>query len=280
MTSVAMIGLGRMGGPMAINVINAGFEVSVFDVSHEATSSFSTLNARIAASPSDAALGADVVCIVVFNDEQTTEVLTGRDGVLHSLQPGSVIAIHSTIAPETLRSLTLTASATGVHVIDAGISGGEPGAAAGTLLTMVGGETEAVRLAMPTLEAFSKEVIHAGDLGTGLALKLARNATGYICMSAIHEAMQIASASGVPLDVLQHTISETGVFEQALSPFLLGGPSPLSDTDTGSMRELLTHLCALAEKDLDQALALADELAEDIPVTQATRLSFRHVARL
>jgi 3-hydroxyisobutyrate dehydrogenase-like beta-hydroxyacid dehydrogenase len=100
MTSVAMIGLGRMGGPMAINVINAGIDVSVFDVSPDTTAVFSTLNTRIAASPSDAALGADVVCIVVFNDEQTKEVVTGKDGVLQSLQPGSVIAIHSTIAPD------------------------------------------------------------------------------------------------------------------------------------------------------------------------------------
>jgi|688.fasta_scaffold13811_5 3-hydroxyisobutyrate dehydrogenase len=280
MTSVAMIGLGRMGGPMAINVINAGIDVSVFDVSPDTTSVFSTLNTRIAASPSDAALGADVVCIVVFNDEQTKEVVTGKDGVLQSLQPGSVIAIHSTIAPETLRSLASAASSNGVHVIDAGISGGETGAAAGTLLTMVGGSPESVAHAMPALEAFSKEVIHAGDLGAGLALKLARNATGYIWMAAIHEAMQIAASSGVGLDVLKHTIAETGVFEQALSPFLLGGPSPLSDSDPDSMRELLAHLCALAEKDLDQALALAGELAEDVPVTQATRLSFHHVARL
>ena len=280
MTSVAMIGLGRMGGPMAINAINARLDVAVFDVSPDATSAFSNLNARVALSPADAARDADVVCIVVFNDEQTKEVVTDNDGVLQSLQPGSVIAIHSTIAPETLRSLASAASSNGVHVIDAGISGGEAGAAAGTLLTMVGGSAESVAYAMPALEAFSKEVIHAGELGAGLALKLARNATGYIWMTAIHEAMQIAEASGIGLDVLRHTIAETGVFEQALSPFLLGGPSPLSASDPDSMRELLAHLCALAEKDLDQALALADELAEDVPLTQATRLSFHHVARL
>jgi 3-hydroxyisobutyrate dehydrogenase len=280
MTSVAMIGLGQMGAPMAINAINAGLDVAVFDVSPDATSAFSNLNARVALSPADAARGANVVCIIVFNDEQTTEVIAGTDGVLTTLQPGAVIAIHSTIAPETVRSLERVALNEGVHVIDAGISGGPSGAKAGTLLTMVGGPKEAVTSAMPALESFSKEVIHAGELGTGLALKLARNAAGYICMAAMHEAMQIASASGVPLDVLQHTIAETGVFEQALSPFLFGGPAPLSDDDSDSLREILSHLCALGEKDLDQALALAQTLDAEVPVTETTRRTFHRVARL
>ena len=280
MTTVAMIGLGQMGAPMAVNAINAGLDVAVFDVSSDAASCFADLNARIALSPADAARGADVVCIVVFNDEQTTDVITGTDGVLTSLQPGAVVAIHSTIAPETVRSLERVALNAGVQIIDAGISGGPSGATAGTLLTMVGGPADAVTRAMPALNSFSKEVIHAGDLGTGLALKLARNAAGYICMSAMHEAMQIASASGVALDVLQHTIAETGVFEQALSPFLFGGPAPLSEADSDSLREILSHLCALGEKDLDQALALARTLEADVPVTETTRRTFHRVARL
>jgi 3-hydroxyisobutyrate dehydrogenase-like beta-hydroxyacid dehydrogenase len=280
MTTVAMIGLGQMGAPMAINAINAGLEVAVFDISPVAASAFSDLNARIALSPADAARGADIVCIVVFDDEQTTDVITATDGVLTSLQPGTVVAIHSTIAPETVRSLERIALNTGVQVIDAGISGGPSGATAGTLLTMVGGPADAVARAMPALESFSKEVIHAGDLGAGLALKLARNTAGYVCMAAMHEAMQIASASGVPLDVLQHTIAETGVFEQALSPFLFGGPSPLSDSDSQSLREVLMHLCALGEKDLDQALALAQALDAEVPVTETTRQTFHRVARL
>jgi 3-hydroxyisobutyrate dehydrogenase-like beta-hydroxyacid dehydrogenase len=92
--------------------------------------------------------------------------------------------------------------------------------------------------------------------------------------------MQIASASGVSLDVLQHTIAETGVFEQALSPFLFGGPSPLTEGDSQSLREVLIHLCALGDKDLDQALALAETLQADVPVTEMTRRAFHRVARL
>ena len=280
MTSVAMIGLGRMGGPMAHNVISSDFDVAVFDISASACLPFEETRARIATSPADAARDADVACIVVFDDDQAIDVVTGNNGLLQTLKQGSVIAIHSTISPNTLRFLEQSASERDVHLIDAGISGGEPGAANGTLLTMVGGSSEALSRASAVLASFSKEVLHAGDLGSGLALKLARNATGYICMAAVHEAMQIAAASGVSLEVLQHTIAETGVFEQALSPFLLGGPSPLAPSDPDSMRALLTHLCALAEKDLDQTIALAEEVNERLPVTQATRESFHHVARL
>ena len=207
-------------------------------------------------------------------------MVSGSDGVLTTMQPGSVVTIHSTISPSTLRILADAGAKVGVAVIDAGISGGEAGSNAGTLLTMVGGSADAVEAASPVLQAFSKEIIHAGELGAGLALKLARNATGYICMAAVHEAMQIAAGAGVALSVLQHTIAETGVFDQALSPFMLGGPSPLTDNDPQSLRDLLLHLQSLGEKDLDQALNLAGELGKDLPVTTATRQSFHSVTRL
>jgi 3-hydroxyisobutyrate dehydrogenase-like beta-hydroxyacid dehydrogenase len=171
-----------------------------------------------------------------------------------------------------------------VSVLDAGISGGEPGAAAGTLLTMVGGPEEAVEVARPFLLTFSKEVLHAGPVGAGMALKLARNATGYAMMAAVHEAMVLARRSGVDVQMLRHTITETGVLEQALAPFALGGPDPLPTVEPGAepdaLRPILEHLLHLAEKDLDQALDLAAHLAVSTPVFDATRRSFRGVTRL
>jgi 3-hydroxyisobutyrate dehydrogenase-like beta-hydroxyacid dehydrogenase len=280
MTTVAVIGLGRMGGPMACNIIDAGLATAIFDVSPAAYDRFENRDVRFAISPADAATDADVACVIVFDDAQTRTVVSSDDGLLSSMRPGSAIAIHSTISPETLRHLAEVAAERNVSVIDAGISGGEPGAAAGTLLTMVGGSSEAVEVARPALLAFSKEIIHAGGLGAGLALKLARNATGYTFMAAIHEAMTIATASGIALDVLQHTIAETGVFDQALSPFLLGGPAPLSEDAPKQLREVLEHLNSLGEKDLDQAIGLAEELNADLPVTKATRSTFHRVARL
>ena len=148
---------------------------------------------------------------VVADDAQALEVVGGTEGVLSSLLPGAIVAIHTTVSLETIHRLAAQADARGMVVLDAGISGGEAGSAAGTLLTMVGGPVHAVDTARPILGCFSKEVLHAGPVGAGMALKLARNATGYAMMVAVHEAMELAHRSGVDLALLRHTISETGV---------------------------------------------------------------------
>ena len=280
MTNVAVIGLGRMGGPMADRLLDAGHELAVYDIDSSATATRAALGARIARSPADAALGAEVVCVVVFDGAQALAVLDGPDGALSSLEPGTIVGIHTTVSLETIRSLSDLGDAKGITVIDAGVSGGEGGAAAGTLLTMVGGPIEAFEAARPVLEAFSKEVVHAGPLGAGMALKLARNATGYVMMAAVHEAMTLARRSGIELDLLRHVITETGVLDQALSPFSLGGPEPLGDGDSADLRRILEHLDRLGEKDLDETIALAAALDAPVDVVAATRLAFPRVTRL
>jgi 3-hydroxyisobutyrate dehydrogenase len=278
--TAAIIGLGRMGGPMADNAVRAGIDLRVFDISPAAVTARVELGAVAAGSPAGAADGASVVSLVVFDDAQATEVITGPDGVLHTLAPGSVIAVHTTVTLDTIQALAAAADARGVHLLDAGISGGEEGAATGTLLTMVGGAPEAVEIARPFLDSFSKEVLHAGPVGAGMALKLARNAAGYSMMAVVHEAMVLAVAAGVDLGQLQHVISETGVLKQAMSPFLLGGPAPLPDDDTSQMRTAMEHLARLGDKDLAHGLDLAGRLDVEVPLTAITRARFPAVARL
>lgn len=280
MSRVAVIGLGRMGGPMADRLLDAGHQLAVYDIDGAATSARAALGARVGQSPADAAHGAEVVSIVVFDGAQARAVLDGPDGVLSSLDPGAIVGIHTTVSLETIRALGELGDAHGIAVIDAGISGGEGGAASGTLLTMVGGPTEAFDAARPVFEGFSKEVVHAGPLGAGMALKLARNATGYVMMAAIHEAMELAQRSGVELGLLRHVITETGVLDQALSPFALGGPDPLGDDDSADLRRILEHLDRLGEKDLDETIALAAALDARVDVVAATRVAFSRVTRL
>jgi 3-hydroxyisobutyrate dehydrogenase len=165
-------------------------------------------------------------------------------------------------------------------VLDAGVSGGEEGATAGTLLTMVGGPTDAVERVRPVLMAFSKDVIHAGGVGAGMALKLSRNATGYVMMTAVHEAMRLASSAGVDLSLLRRTLEETGVFDQALAPFAIGGPDPLPSDAPEGFRSMLEHVRSLGEKDLDQALDLAVQTEVTLPVTRRARETFTVVMRL
>lgn len=277
---VAVIGVGRMGGPIAGHLIDAGHEVRVFDISEDAAAALVSRGGTACATPAEAAKDAAVVCVVVFDDAQTREVLTGVDGVLGALVPGAIITVHTTVSIDTIRQLAAAAGADGVAVLDAGISGGEEGAKAGTLLTMVGGADDAVAQATPVLMAFSKDVIHAGGVGTGMALKLARNASGYMMMAAIHEAMVLADSAGVDLALLRRTIDETGVFAQALSPFMLGGPAPLPADAPDGFRAMLDHVRDLGEKDLDQALGLAAHTGVDLPVARSTRQAFASVMRL
>jgi len=277
---IAVIGLGRMGGPIADHMIAAGHDVRVHDVAASAMAPRVAAGASAASSPAEAAEGAAFVSVIVFDDAQAIEVVAGPDGVLCSLGPGAIVSIHTTVSLETIHELAARASSRGVVVLDAGISGGEAGAAAGTLLTMIGGPADAVDRARPILLGFSKEVLHAGPLGAGMSLKLARNATGYVMMAAVHEAMELARRSGVDLALLRHTIAETGVLPQALAPFSLGGPDPLPDDAPAEVRTSLEHLNRLAEKDLDQALALADRIGAPVPVIGEVRRSFHHVARL
>jgi 3-hydroxyisobutyrate dehydrogenase-like beta-hydroxyacid dehydrogenase len=277
---VCIIGLGSMGGPMADNLIAAGHDVSVFDVNPAAVEARVVNGARSGTSPADAASDADLVCIVVVDDSQVVEVITGPSGVLGALSPDAVVAIHSTVSLDTIERMVALTTEHGMHLLDAGISGGVPGATNGTLLTMVGGDAEIIERVTPALLAFSKEVLHAGPTGSGMALKLARNATGYMMMAAVHEALALTTRSGIDPSVLLHTITQTGVLDQALAPFSLGGPTPLPEDAPADTRHLLEHLLALGEKDLDQALALADRLDVEVPVTAATRDSFATVTRL
>jgi 3-hydroxyisobutyrate dehydrogenase len=280
MTIVAVIGVGRMGGPIARNIAAAGHNVRVTDTARTCLDALADTAVTVAASPAEAARGAEVVCVVVFDDTQAIEVVDGPSGVLRTLETGAVVCIHTTASVDTVRHLAARGEPRGISVLDAGISGGEDGAQAGTLVTMVGGSPDAVARATPVLSAFSKEVLHAGPLGAGMALKLARNASGYVMMAAVHEAMLLAAGAGVEMAALLHVINETGVLSQALAPFALGGPSPLPADAPEGQRLRMEHLEQLASKDLSQAIALGLRLGAPMPVTEQTRGMFRHVARL
>lgn len=274
---VAMIGLGRMGGPMADHVIGAGFDVAVFDLATEAMAARTAHGGRATRSPAEAADGAHVVAIVVFDGHQAADVINGPEGVLRTLRPGAVLCLHTTVAPEVVHDLAGLAEPHGVTLVDAGISGGETGARAGTLLTMVGGPAEALARARPVLAAFSKEVVHAGPRGTGMALKLARNGASFAMMAAVHEALVLAYHAGVDLDMLTHVLTSTGLFEQALVPAGLGPPVPVDPVAQPELRAIFEHTVAMAEKDLDEAADLARHLGVTLALFPTVRAMFPDV---
>jgi 3-hydroxyisobutyrate dehydrogenase-like beta-hydroxyacid dehydrogenase len=276
--TVAMIGLGVMGGPMTDHVIGAGFPVRAYDVAPDALAARSARGAVACISPADAAAGAEVVGIVVFDDAQVRAVLEGATGVLAAVAPGTVIALHSTVLVDSVREFAAAAEARGAHLVDAGITGGEVGAKGATLVTMVGGDADVVTRARPVFATFSKAVLHVGPLGTGMALKLARNLAGYVTMAAVHEAMVLAHHAGVDVHLLAGLLREPAFESQVFAPFAFGGPEPLPPDD--ERRAFLVQTLRLAEKDLDDALALARADGVHLTVSTATRQTFADVMRL
>ena len=123
-------------------------------------------------------------------------------------------------------------------------------------------------------------MLHAGPLGTGMALKLARNATSFGIMAVVHEALDLAHHAGVDLAMLRHALSNTGLFEQALVPLGLGAPAPLPVDAPADYRTTLEHAVRMAEKDLDQAGALAAQYGIDVDLFSTSRAMFHEVMRV
>ncbi len=276
---VAVVGLGRMGGPIADRVLAAGFRTAVFDVDPAAVGRRVEAGARAATSPADAGAGASVGVIVVFDDAQALEVVDGPEGLLRALPSDAVVCVHTTVSRRTAEELARRGEERGVPVLDAGISGGESGAGSGTLLTMVGGPAEALERARPVLDAYSKEVVHAGGTGAGMALKLARNATSFAVMAAVHEALLMAHRSDVDLTTLRHVLANTGLFEQGLVPAGLGPPVPAAEAFP-ELEDTFRHTVRMAEKDLDLALSLGYDLGIDLEVFATVRRMFHAVMRV
>lgn len=140
MIKVGFIGLGRIGKPMAVNVLEAGYDLTVYDLRKEPMSELASVGARAAESPGEIAEKADLIEIAVVDDLQVEELLIGDHGLIGGGRAGSIVAIHSTVGPETVRRLAAIGRDRGVHVIDAPVSGGEAGARGKSLCYMVGGD--------------------------------------------------------------------------------------------------------------------------------------------
>ena len=192
--TVGFIGLGSQGGPMARRVVEGGFPLKLWARRTEALESFADTAAQSASSI--AALGAACghVGICVVDDSGVVEVC---NDLIPAMKPGSCIAIHSTIHPETCRALAGKATARGIALLDAPVSGGGPAATAGTLTVMVGGDPAALQAARPVLETFSGLIVHLGDVGAGQTAKLVNNTLMAANMALAHHALASGEALGI-----------------------------------------------------------------------------------
>lgn len=205
---IGFLGLGNMGGPMARNLLKAGHQVSVFDLSAAAVSALVEAGAQEATSPAAIARsGVDAVITMLPAAAHVRQVYTGEDGLLANLPAGVLLIDSSTIDPMTARDVAAAAAKNGNPMVDAPVSGGTVGAAAGTLTFMVGGSAEHFAQAQPILAAMGKNIVHCGDTGNGQVAKVANNMLLGISMIGVAEAMALGVSLGMDAKVLAGIIN-------------------------------------------------------------------------
>ncbi len=217
MTKIGFIGLGIMGGPMASNLIEAGFEVLGFDVVPAALGRLTAAGGTVAVSAAQAAAEADVVITMLPNHPQVEAVALGEGGVLESAKPGTLYLDMSSIRPETSRRLAVLGGERGIRVLDAPVSGGEKGAIDGVLSIMVGGSEEDFAAAAPVLAPLGKTIVHVGPAGAGQTVKAANQLVVGGTYALVAEAIVLLEASGLDaglgLDVLAGGLAGSRILE-------------------------------------------------------------------
>jgi 3-hydroxyisobutyrate dehydrogenase len=194
---VGFIGLGNMGGPMAANLVKAGHEVTGFDLSRAVLDAFAKAGGKAAATVAAAAGEADIVITMLPAGPHVRLVYAGEGGVLGAARKDALLVDCSTIDVDTARAVTEAAGKRGFDMLDAPVSGGVGGAAAGTLTFMVGGSAAGFAKARPVLEGMGKTIVHAGQAGNGQAAKICNNMMLGISMIGVCEAFALADRLGL-----------------------------------------------------------------------------------
>ncbi|MEV6162529.1 NAD(P)-dependent oxidoreductase [Streptomyces sp. NPDC052052] len=194
---VGFIGLGSQGAPMARRIVEAGFPTTLWARRPETTAPFGDTPAALASSPAELGAVTDVACVCVVDDKGVEEVVAGTGGLLEGMRAGGVVVVHSTVHPETCRRLAEQASAGGIALLDAPVSGGGPAAEEKRLLVMAGGDQVAFERVRPVFETYGSPVVHLGPVGSGQRAKLLNNLVLAANMGVADSAYALARGLGV-----------------------------------------------------------------------------------
>jgi 3-hydroxyisobutyrate dehydrogenase-like beta-hydroxyacid dehydrogenase len=198
-TKCGFIGLGSQGAPMAQRIIDAGFPVTLWARRPETLDRYRSTTATFADTVAELGAAVDHVGLCVVNDDDVRQVC---DQLIPAMRPGARIAIHSTIHPDTCKAVAAQAAARGVRVIDAPVSGGSPGAEAGTMTVMVGGEPADLEAARPVFESFGKLIVLLGPVGAGQHAKLINNTLMAANLGLAYNALLAGDTLGLSRDAL------------------------------------------------------------------------------
>jgi 2-hydroxy-3-oxopropionate reductase len=261
MKRIGFIGLGIMGGPMALNLVKAGFEVYGYNRSRPALDRLVRGGGKAAGSIAEATNGADAVITILPDTPDVEQVALGAGGVLENARPGLLYIDMSTIRPAVARTLAKAGGAKGVRVLDAPVSGGEQGAIEGSLSIMVGGEPDDFAAARPILEALGKTVVHVGGAGAGQTVKAANQLIVAGTIELVAEAIVLLEAARVDTEaavrVLAGGLAGNRILERKAGGMLARQFKP-------GFRVELHH------KDLGIAQEGARELGVVLPLTAVT----------
>ncbi len=250
---VGFIGLGSQGGPMAQRIIEAGYPTTLWARRPATLEPYAGTAAKTAGSPAELAVDSDLVCLCVVGDADIEQVTDGEDGVLSTLKPGSAIAVHSTIHPNTVRALAKKAATQRISIIDAPVSGGGPAAAEGRLLMMVGGDTAVLERCRPVFETYANPVVHLGELGSGQTTKLLNNLLFTANAGTAASALALGEALGVSPQRLTEVISRSSGNSFALN--VVGG--------VGGIDVIAGHAGPLLQKDVRLVADIAGHSSAD-----------------
>jgi putative dehydrogenase len=267
--TVACIGLGAMGLPMAAQLIAAGHTVRGYDPMPDPLAHLLSLGGAAAPSPAAAAEGAHVVLLMVHNAEQARHALWGDQGAAPALAPGAVVWLASTVTADDARGLAAALHPLGIALLDGPVSGGVTSARTGTLTVIAGGDDGALQAAQPALQACASQVFHVGPVGAGASVKLINNllAASHVALTA--EALALGVKAGVSLprliEVVQHSSGQSRMFDKR-------APRMTADEHEPQVA-VRTFL-----KDLDIACAAAAAAGCHLPVMQAAQQTFSRAA--
>lgn len=194
---LGFIGLGIMGKPMAHNLLQAGYRLTVYNRSRSPMDELAAAGAAQADSPQAVAENSDVVLSCVSDSPDVEAIALGTHGLIHGVRPGMLYIDMSTIAPATARKVFGAMQAKGVEMLDAPVSGGDIGAQQGTLSIMVGGDEPAFERALPILQVLGKNIVHVGSTGAGQVTKACNQIVVSVTAQAVAEALMLAEQSGV-----------------------------------------------------------------------------------
>lgn len=246
---VGFIGLGSQGGPMARAIIDAGFDTTLWARRPESLEPYADTVAKIAGSPAELGAASDLACICVVGDADVEEVLSGDEGVLAGMSPGGIVAIHSTIHPETCRRVAEVAAGKGISVIDAPVSGGGEAAAEKRLLTMAGGDADVVARCRPVFEIYGSYV-YLGGIGSGQLAKLLNNLLFTANVANAKTALDLGAALGVNAGSLADVLTRGSGNSAALGAIARFG---------GSLDVLTEIAGALLQKDVRLVTDIAEQ---------------------